>query len=47
MSRFRHEMAVCKCGSEFSRAMLKKNRKKLCERCSANRNYQLRKRGEK
>lgn len=45
--RWKHEMVECKCGAMFSRTVWKGVVKTLCERCSANRNYKLRRNRDK
>lgn len=45
--QWKHEMAVCKCGAEFSRTVWSGKVRVLCDRCVANRHYKLNKRRNK
>jgi hypothetical protein len=43
-NRHKKEFWNCKCGTEFLREVRIGHRKELCERCEANRKYQLKRR---
>lgn len=38
---WKHELAVCKCGTQFMRTVWKGTIRTLCDRCKSNRDYQL------